>query len=1117
MLKAYNQIDELDKETLASDDEFIADAVTFLEKRGGLSGKMTREDVYDNFMEHMRYHDVNEVTTIRDLEYAQNADLEGKQGFARLIDAYDKVNDTDTGRMLGDYAMGLATAPSTYIGLLSGMTGKAAAVAGTQAAKLSIRNALGSAMKSGVKAAVMGPGLPGKLKYASPLLSEAGIGAVQGLAQSGTRVSTGQEDEFKFSRAATNAAAAGIGGAAISGVGSLIGSGAQALSNKALAKYARENAKTPEEYQEILKEGAKAFTAKQRATNANELLEAARLGAAKKAKVAAEKSKEVLSTADKEKVKKIKATLNELDPAKVAEGRRLKKDLNPSTTLEGALGSEVIDNIAAAAYRVSDVLELKEGDRITTSLFNAMNQGKLQSLGINNILKEHNLNYDQFSLVYLAEVSEAGRTLGAQGRLSQALQKKYRVVGDLVDPEMAPLNNLLDTLDELNVNGISSVTREQAADAVGDSGKIIQYLRDFDKSGIGAMTLQPATTMRNTIGGGFRLAFDAATRTMDNIIVKAANFDSDAPFRNTRGLFDGSLDATRFMLNPQESRVIRTLFEENMPDEAVTLFREAGDLAARTEGESNLAHISRKVQILNTASDNMFKQGMLAASLKRRLADQGEDLYDIIRKGEFGDIDVDVYQAAIKDAYEFTYQASMKGKDPFSGFARGVIRQSNNVPFAISAFMPFPRFVANQIKFQYQHMPVIGMLDIVAGKAAPSIIGNRAAKEVLRERLPKQLAGSLALVAAYSWRVQQGDEAEWYEIHKGGDDYIDGRAIYGPMSTFMVVADIIYRMQRDKMAELPQKPFTYYSKAFAQATLGSTLRTGMAISALDKGFADTFFDKGGEKIAGESIGNFLSRWTIPAGALKDLYGQVDKDARLIPTTASGDENFFDYIYKKTTRNLPDIPLSTLTGGIIEKDYDESAVSPLVTGPLIAINPIEKQLFGATTIRKNTLTKEMSRLGMEYRDMYRRDKDDKIDFYTRQELSRRDSDVNLNDALRNIINTETYKIKSRSAKVAMLREAATLITGQAKEVAKLRLIQQAKRRGLPYTRVDLAKFKAASANEINQMNELYQSYPGNEGRKISDDKDMFFYIGDKKYNVMRWAATSALPYVKASKL
>ncbi len=65
MFKAYNEIEDLDKETLASDDDFISDAVTFLEKRGGLSGKMSRQDIYENFMEHMRFHDVNEVTTLR--------------------------------------------------------------------------------------------------------------------------------------------------------------------------------------------------------------------------------------------------------------------------------------------------------------------------------------------------------------------------------------------------------------------------------------------------------------------------------------------------------------------------------------------------------------------------------------------------------------------------------------------------------------------------------------------------------------------------------------------------------------------------------------------------------------------------------------------------------------------------------------------------------------------------------------------------------------------------------------------------------------------------------------------------------------------------------------------
>ena len=284
MFKAYNEIEDLDKETLASDDDFISDAVTFLEKRGGLSGKMSRQDIYENFMEHMRFHDVNEITTLRDLEYAQNTDAEGKAGFARLIDAYDKVDDSDTGRMLLDYAEGLATAPSTYIGLISAGTGKAAAVAGTQAAKLGVRKILGDVGRSAVRAAV----------------PEAAIGLGQGAVQEATRVTTGLQEEFTGGRTLTTGVASGLGGAVFGGGAAAIGSmtGKGALS---------------------------------RASKANELLEAARIGAANKAKVAAEKTDEVLSTASKEKVEAVRKTLNELDPAKVAEGRRLKKDLNPSS------------------------------------------------------------------------------------------------------------------------------------------------------------------------------------------------------------------------------------------------------------------------------------------------------------------------------------------------------------------------------------------------------------------------------------------------------------------------------------------------------------------------------------------------------------------------------------------------------------------------------------------------------------------------------------------------------------------------------------------------------------------------------------------------------------------
>lgn len=1050
MFKPYNEIEELDKDTLASDDDFITDAVTFLEKRGGLTGEMTRQEVYDNFMEHMRFHDVNEITTLRDLEYAQNANAAEKEGFARLIDAYDKVNDTDTGRMLGDYAEGLLLAPSTYLGLISGGTGKAAAVAGTQAAKLGVRKILGDIGQSAFRAAAV----------------EGAIGLGQGAAQEATRVTTGQQEEFKGVRTGITGAASALGGGVFGGAGAAIGA---ATGKGALS----------------------------RASDANELLEAARIGAARKAKIAAEKSKEVLKNASKEQIDEARATLNALDPAKVAEGRRLKKDLNPSDTLEGSLGSEVFENIMAAAIQVKDRLQIKEGDRITTAMYNAMRNGELENLGIANIMREHNLNMDQFSLVYLAEVSEAGRTLGIQGQLSRALKKAKD------DPEMAKVSRLLDDLDDMNQLGVSSISRQEAEDIVGNIGlsdTLKQITRDFDKTGVSFMTLQPATTMRNTIGGGFRIGVDATTRTMDNLLQSLIDQVTKPAYAPKRNLFDGSLDLVKYMMNPQESAVIRTLFEEGMPEEAKKLFRNAADLSAATDSETKLAKLGRKVQILNTASDNLFKQGVLAASLKRRLSDKGLDLYKIIRDGEFADISEDIYQAAVKDAYEFTYQSNLKGTDIFSTTARGVIRASDRFPFLISSFMPFPRFVANQLKFQYQHMPIIGMLDVVTN---PSIA---------RERIPKQLTGAAMLTAAYAWRLKQGDGAEWYEIHKGGDDYIDGRAIYGPMAPFMLVADMIYRAQTDTFSKLPSSLGRYYSQALLQATLGSTFRTGAGIAMLDKVFEDGI-KSGNTKDIAEGLGNLMGRWTIPFGAVKDLYGQFDRQSRMIPTTATGDENFFDYMYKKFTRNLPDLPLSTMTFGLIDRDYDEPAVSPMMTGPLIAVNPLEKQLFGATTIRKTALTKEMSRLGMIYTDIYRRDPDDKIDFYTRQELSRAGSPVNLNEKLRTVIASPEYQSLPRSLQQSMLEKTASAIVKRAKENAKNRLRAQAKRRGDPYSRVEIAEWDSLSKEEKNQINEIYQMYEGFEGRTVGKDMDMMVEIGGRKVNVLQWAINSALPLVR----
>lgn len=1064
MLKAYNHVEELDRDTLVDDEEFINDASAFLRDRVGYDSPMTSGEIYDKFMEHMRFQDSNEVTAIRDLEYAQNADLEGKQRFGRLMDAYDKVDDFGVNAVL-DYAEAIARAPSTYAGIITGGVGKLATTAGTQAVKLGIRKTLSSTIKDAAQTAVKEGMTSTVLKGATKAAAvEGALGLGQGAVQEGTRVTTGIQEEFTGGRTL----AQGIGSAVGAGVLNLpIGLGTTVMSKRA-----------------------------------NELAEQADLAATELAKIASKRSKEELAKAgNKDKAKKVRGILDALNPNDVALGRKLKKDMSGSESVRAELGPEVVDNIAAAYIRVGDAVNLQPGQRITEAVSNAIANDKLDLTQISNILREHNLNLDQFSLVYTAELSDAGRTLGVQSKLVKSLIKN---------------------MDNLNRGGVSAMSGKEAdalvkANETASLGKkFMQGARDLDRLSIASMTVQAATTMRNTIGGGFRGAIDATHRTMDNGIEIALG--KKAP----QNLFSGTGDLSYYMLNPYEGKVIRNLFEKEFPEEAKRLFRDNADIDYRTgklvkkDKDGNLVVkdasgkfvpykepamnvIGKKINVLNTMSDNMFKQAMLSASLSRSMKDQGIDLAEVITTGNFKNIPTETYQKAIKDAYEFTYQSNFKtkGDEIFGGFAKAGTWAQEKFPFVFSSFMPFPRFVANQLKFQYDHIPLLGFTDAI-------LTGSKARA---REQLPKQLAGASALSMAYAWRVQQGPEAEWFEIDKGDGNYINGKAIYGPIAPFMVAADIFYRYKNIDGAEVPQEWGKYYSKAILEATLGSTFRTGLGLAGIEKLYETGISNPTANDIA-EWAGNTLGRFTIPAGVLKDFYGQVDPQARMIPATRTGEEDYFDIVGRAFTRNLPDLPMSTLSGGALPVlDYDTPAKSPYLTGPMTAVNPIEKQLFGATTTKKSPLMQEMSRLGMSYGDIYTRDKSDKIDFYTRQELSREGSPYNLNERLANYMSTDSYaKAQTPEEKVTFLKELGKGLVAEAKDIAKIRIRREAKRQGKPYSKVEIAEWSKVSQTIRDRIDRIFDEEfgVGDGTMTVEDYKDSTLFIGDRKINVLMWA-------------
>ena len=980
--RTYNYLNEEDKvkENIIQNNDFIEDARGFLEKREGYTKEelADKNDVYDAYMEHFRYQNVNEVTAIRDLEYAQNANQQDKEQFARLIDLFETQKSEGFFNAAGDYIQGIASAPSTYAGIATGGAGKLAALGGVNLAKMGIKKLLGE----GIKKSAIRAGL-----------TEGAIGTGQGLAQEMTKEETGYQDDISYGNVALTGGISGI-------TGGVIGGGAGILQTRQALKAA--------EKLDVAQTAQKTLSKKANA----------------KAKATLQKNKN--SNAQKY----ISKNLNALDPEKVDLGIGIAREIADAKelgTLTGKLPTELYENISAAALDLAakGKLKINKGDRITTVLQRAIADGDLKVPEITKILKEYNLTADKFSLLYKAELSEAGKTMQVQSNLVQTMQA---------------------SLKELENAGVSTVGAREAKEIAENANKGT-FFKDLDRLRLGAMTSQPATTMRNNINAGLRVAVDMGVRVADNIL-------------NLRNPFDSVFDVAKYMFNPSEANVTRQLLEGNMPDTARKLFRDAADLASTTGGESKLAQLGTKLNYFNTMSDNFFKQAMLTASLRRRIKDAnikglGNDLDEIIATGKFNQIPDDIMNKSIKDSLEFVYQSSFEGADKglIARKTRGFLKAHRDMPFVISSFMPFPRFVANQLKFLYDHAPVIGYIGLEnIGKKAgykKATLAGFADSKLVKEKAAKQIAGASMFATALAWRNQQGDGVTWSEFKDDKGDIIDGKALYGPFAPFMLAADIYYRWSKSNVGgetdigEIAPSRENYVRETL-QALAGSQFRTGYGLYAIDKMIDDLsgegdFIGSKGEKILGEFIGNVVNTFTIPLSPFKDIYSQFDKESRFVPETRmSGEVNFLDIVMKRGFRALPDIG----------PEYDMPLADPTKTGRVIAINPLEKQMFGFTRRpKKNTLQAEMGTLNLQYYNIYKRDSNDLIDLYTRHNLSEGGAETNLSERMKTVIESKEYKRRTTlQEKRDYLLSKAKEVTNLAKDKAKTELEQESKGTG-----------------------------------------------------------------------
>lgn len=118
------------------------------------------------------------------------------------------------------------------------------------------------------------------------------------------------------------------------------------------------------------------------------------------------------------------------------------------------------------------------------------------------ILNDHNITIEQFSTLYAAEMSSYGVGLRS-GRLIKSAGKGLTTTD--ANQLVTKFNALDDVTRDLGGSMTSKARKDLEAQVPkGTASKVGAFFRNVAKARVGAMTIQPVTTMRNTTNGYFR-------------------------------------------------------------------------------------------------------------------------------------------------------------------------------------------------------------------------------------------------------------------------------------------------------------------------------------------------------------------------------------------------------------------------------------------------------------------------------------------------------------------------------------------------------------------------------------------------------------------------------------
>jgi hypothetical protein len=953
----------------------------------------------EKFVEHMRWQSTNELIALKDYNYVKNKEVVSEDeltSFGSLMVAFDNSEGGGTGVLDGavDYLSAFATSPSTVATVFTGGWGvgsKLAAKATGRAAQIGIRQAVSDlvakgASKKAIQDQIVGSTASAAVKgAAASALVEGTVGAGMSLAQGKIRQEAAGI-EYGVDQLLRDAALSATLGGALGG---------------ASRAY---DAKQQRQVVDSLIGRTEAINVRQVAAAEN----TAKTVAAAPADVVNRAADRAVTIANIVSAREKGIRLDPLDKDLVEQGNLLKREVlsdSVDRAVTSGLSLSTIKSITAATVEIATKLNVGPNERITSAIASAVGRGEILTPFLKEVKDKYNLSQEQLSYIYLADVSEAGKTLAEASIASKATKGQTADAAKKVATET--FENVSSDIAVLARSGISTLSDREAAEIVGSVyntqdgvlASAYKFTQDMDAVRIAYMTSQVGTTMANLATSTGNLLIDMSDQFWKNTInLTTGQQVGDKVQRRWMGGMTSTIKGMSW--GKDEAKLLKEIFFEERPEQFSQLFYEATRAEVAVESSSLLAKSARLVNTLNSAVDSSFKEATLYSSVDRSLRELndpaiGGNLKEFLSKNASLDsLPEGFLEKAVDDARRFTFQRSYsQDKSAFGKAAQSVIDMHQKLPFVVSAGVgvPFPRYIANHLEHINDYTPLgiitggLNKLDTTLYKDV-KLVGD--AFKTGEDRIARQLTGaSLILLGAYTAAQKEGEiDYKGMETETG---VLDIARTFGPWLMNFYLGDLYYRWKND--LPLGDVPKTIQEIATGVTDLG--INTD-ALAALSESIKE---GKITESLA-RVLGDVAATYTYPLTFSRDFVGQIYPEFPSTPYTrdvfgGSLDEvvsetNYLDDMMMRATRFLPEVDFVQYS-----QSFDGKSSIPYYSifsdGPIGTWNPISKQLGFSESRKPNAIQRELNRLGIEEFEIYGNTKvpNSTIDVAVREALSK----------------------------------------------------------------------------------------------------------------------------------